>query len=187
MPNDLGVCFLMCNALGLQSRLSVSLLLRNESLRGLVKLQSSSEIRDQSPPSNSGPEYNGNWWSFFRSGEKGRGCWRRREGQQCSVLCTWLEFEEDEFSSFSHNITRKGGKTGKTRDSLRSVGHTVQSTLCGAALPTHIGQEFGKVKQSFYLNTCLQHWDWRPPWILSRFQMQPLPSLNHVAARTIPA
>ena len=65
-------------------------------------------------------------------------------------------------SRFSRNITRKGGETGQIRNVPGPAGRTDQSSL-RLHLFTHLRQEFGKVKQSYYLNTCLQLWEWRPP------------------------
>lgn len=50
----------------------------------------------------------------------------------------------------------------KIRDVPGPVGCLGRDGL-GPLFPARIGQEFGNVKHSYYLNTCLQLWDWGSP------------------------
>lgn len=99
-------------------------------IKGSVKSQSSSQVRDKR-----GLPFR-TWargQSFLRAGKRGWGIKGTESPPRFFLRPTQLEFEVDEFSWFSHNITRKRGKMDKIRNVPGPAGHTVQCTPGHAA------------------------------------------------------
>lgn len=107
-------------------------------------------------------------------GEK-RG-WGESDGNAVWCIHGW-EFEVDEFSWSSHKITKKGGNMDKTRN-ISCLCTILPRVTWGCFFLHTLGKNLGKGKR-FYLNPCLWHGGWRPPWILNRFQAHHIPSLSH--------
>lgn len=119
------------------------------------------------------------WQSFLRGGGgKGRDWW------QHVMPCTWLEFEVDEFSC--PHTALQGREVRWPRSGMFPGLLAVLTGMAwGHSSLLVLDRNLG-TWNSYYLNTCLQLWDWGSPWIRSRFQTHHVPFLNHVATWASP-